>query len=461
MSLRAILLGAAASVWLYGPGLAQSADSAGSPTDHVAKRHQHHANGVETRLDRMERLIEEQQAEIRDLKAEVGHPGAIGGASSAAAAAIPPMPSTAQPQVSPAQFQALQNQVDQEATAAQTTNKAGWWNNTKISGRMYYDITNLDNKNDNVSSPENGTNFDIKRFYLGVEHQFDDVFSADLTTDFTYDSGVGASQLYIKKAYLQANVWDWLTVRLGSADMPWVPYVENAYGYRYIENTLIDRTKYGTSADWGAHILGTFLDGLLNYQISAVNGAGYKKIPIGTANRSEGIDVEGRVGLAYDGLQLAVGGYDGQLGKDVTGVTTYHTATRFDALADYTFEQFQAGVEYFHENDFLSVTSPTSDDANGYSAFASWKFVQQWSVFGRYDWVRPKNATNTQFTDNYYNVGISYSPTKIVDFALVYKHDRGTNGDINTSNGLIGGLTDLPGSNGTYDEVGLWGQVRW
>lgn len=406
----------------------------------------------------MERLIEEQQAEIRSLRAQISPTGTSGGASSVAPA-LPPPP--AEHGVSPAEFQALQNQVNEQAAAAKSVTE-GWWNNTKISGRMYYDITSLDNKNDNVSSPQNGTNFDIKRFYLGVDHQFDDVFSADLTTDFTYDSGVGASQLYIKKAYLQAKVLDWLTVRLGSADMPWIPYVEDIYGYRYVENTLIDRTKYGTSADWGAHILGSFYDGLLNYQVSAVNGAGYKKIPIGTANRSKGIDVEGRLGLNYAGFELAAGGYDGKLGKDVEGgPPTYHTATRLDALAAYNYNPFRIGVEYFHESDFLSVASPTSDRADGYSAFASWKFIPKWSVFGRYDWVRPKNPLDSQFTDNYFNVGVSYSPTKIVDFALVYKHDRGTDGDISTSNGLIGGLTDLPGSNGTYNEVGLWGQVRW
>jgi hypothetical protein len=63
--------------------------------------------------------------------------------------------------------------------------------------------------------------------------------------------------------------------------------------------------------------------------------------------------------------------------------------------------------------------------------------------------------------DNYFNVGISYSPAKIVDFALVYKRDKADNGFLSTSNGTIGGLAQALGSNGTYDEIGLFGQVRW
>ncbi len=63
----------------------------------------------------------------------------------------------------------------------------------------------------------------------------------------------------MKNAYLQIRSRDpkafW--VRLGEADMPWVPYVEDVYGHRYVENVLVDRLKFGTSADWGLHAGGT------------------------------------------------------------------------------------------------------------------------------------------------------------------------------------------------------------
>src|SRR6185437_2510865 len=151
-----------------------------------------------------------------------------------------------------------------------------------------------------------------------VDHTFDDMFSANLTTDFTYDSGSSATQLYIKKAYLQAKLNDMFTFRLGAADLPWVPFVEDTYGYRYVENVMIDRTKFGTSADWGVHVLGSVplaKDVTLSYAGAVINGSGYKKPGfIGGVNHTNSMDFEGRVSLNAHGFIAAVGGYDGKLG---------------------------------------------------------------------------------------------------------------------------------------------------
>ncbi len=70
-------------------------------------------------------------------------------------------------------------------------------------------------------------------------------------------------------------------------------------------------------------------------------------------------------------------------------------------------------------------------------------------------------TTLKPFHNDYYNIGISYSPAKIVDFALVYKHDAGSNGDFGDQNGTIGGSAFAAGNNGAYNEIGLWGQLRW
>ena len=138
-----------------------------------------------------------------------------------------------------------------------------WWANTSISGRDYWDITNINQKRDGVKQDDNGTSFDIKRFYVSIDHSFDDMFSGDVTTDAGYSSATGNTEVFIKKAYLQAKVSDAFIVRVGSADMPWIPFVEDTYGYRFVENTLIDRVKYGNSADWGVHVLGKLADGLI------------------------------------------------------------------------------------------------------------------------------------------------------------------------------------------------------
>jgi len=160
------------------------------------------------------------------------------------------------------QIQAMQAELDKlqtaQAAAAQVPvppapkQSPGWWGNTSISGKAFFNVSNIDQKSDGADSVQNGTQTELKRFYIGVDHKFNDVFSANITTDFRYNSN-GTSKdvlVYVKKAYVQAKLSPALFVRVGSADLPWVPFAEGLYGYRFVENTLIDRTKFGTSTDW-------------------------------------------------------------------------------------------------------------------------------------------------------------------------------------------------------------------
>jgi hypothetical protein len=459
MQFKTILLGTAALALMAVPAAAQD-----------APKHHHHAmvssggSSIDARIDQLE-------AEIHDLKAQ-----------QAAAQAAP-----AEGEVSAAQFEALQNQVYEQQAANTALVKSSWWSNTKISGRMYFDLTNVEDKVGGVKNPQQGFHFDIKRFYLGVDHQFNDVFSANLTTDVTFDtsqcngvttttdpvtgdiktaacSGTGASTstVYIKKAYLQAKIADWAIFRAGSADMPWIPFAEDMYGYRYVENTLVDRFKEGNSADWGAFFLGSVGDDLkLEYSAAAINGAGYKKPAFGIGtNRSNGMDFEGRADVKWDDFVVGVGGYTGKLGKELTPDTTAHTATRFDALAAYTGNGFHVGVEYYSQKNWNSVTTATTDKGDGWSAFAAYQFTPEWAVFGRYDDAKPKKVPGTpDYKNTYYNFGIEYTPTKIVNLSLVYKHDEGKDGLFTDQNGPIGGTGLDP--KGKYDEIGLFGQLRW
>jgi hypothetical protein len=489
MTLKAILLGTAACALLATPALAQSTTTTTITT--TVKHHRHAAPAGESRMDRMERMIEQQAAEIHDLKAQMNGGTTVAASTSAEA----PAPA---PQVSAAEFEALQNQVYEQSAATKSAANTGWWGNTKVSGRFFFDTTNIDATGnvksaggmaDHTKSPQDGFNYDLKRAYLIVDHKFNDTYSANLTTDATYDSATGASQVFIKKAYLQASYDPAFNVRVGAADLAWVPFVEGLYGYRYVENVLIDRTKFGTSTDWGAHFFGNFdLGGpTVGYQLSAVNGFGYKADPIGGGvNRSKGVDFEGRVNLNWDGFVAAIGGYDGRLGKDVQNTltncsatavpdekSTCHTAERFDALLAYTNDQLRVGAEYFSAHDFKSVTSVTGAKGDGYSAFASWKFDPMWSVFGRYDWVKPTNAVifpgAGTARNQYYNFGVSYSPIAALDFALVYKHDSMQNGTFSDSdfttftcfNGTpVAANAKGTCNEGTYNEIGLFAQVN-
>src|SRR5580692_7077955 len=99
MKIRTILLGAAACAVFAAPAFAQS---------DTPKKHR---ESVESRLNKMEQVIEDQQAEIKALKDEV----AAKPAAAAVAEAPPP-----QPEVTGAQFEALQNQVYEQAAATRS-----------------------------------------------------------------------------------------------------------------------------------------------------------------------------------------------------------------------------------------------------------------------------------------------------------------------------------------------------
>jgi len=351
-------------------------------------------------------------------------------------------------QAAQAQVDTIPSQVKTEVAANSPKPKPSWADNTSISGRMYWDVSHIEHKNNSIKQADTGTGFDIKRFYVGIDHKFNDTYSGNITTDVTYNSGQQID-VYVKKAYLQAKYSDALTVRVGSADLPWIPFAEDVYGMRYIENTLADRTKYGTSADWGVHVLGKV--GMVNYAASVINGNGYKN-----PTRSKSVDVEGRVSTTVEGLTLGLGGYSGKLGKDVQGAVTHHIATRWDAIAGYKIENLKFGAEYFSTKNWNSVTSVNSDSADGWSVFSSYAFTPQVTAFGRYDWVKKSATALPSARDNYFNLGLQWEPTKIVDFALVYKRDEAKKGAFSTSNGTIGGS-----NKGTYDEFGVWGQYRW
>lgn len=361
--------------------------------------------------------------------------------------------------------------------------KGKWWDSTSISGRMYFNFSSLDSKSNGIhptgAGSLNGIGFNIKRFYLGVDHTFSPMFAGNVTMDVSNVVGqtsntnftatgtpAGSNQpglvgkgFYIKKAYLQAKLDPTLVIRLGASDLPWVPYAEGVYGYRHIENTIIDRVNFGTSADWGVHISGDLAKGLVSYQVSVVDGAGYRNVKV-----TNSVDIEGRVSINYKGFYGAVGGYSGDRGNNTQGAVTPHKATRANAIAGYKDKSFGAGMEYYHATNWNNVTTAATDKADGYSAFGNVNFADKWSAFARYDWLKPAKTSNDNLKDQYYNVGVQWEPVKIVDLALVYKHERVANGLLGSQNGTIGGANPagtLRGGKGSYNEIGLFGQLRF
>ncbi|GAB2501318.1 hypothetical protein GCM10027084_14430 [Pseudoxanthomonas sangjuensis] len=316
-------------------------------------------------------------------------------------------------------------------------------NDTKLSGRMYFDLTNIDQESNGAKTDASGFGFDIKRFYLGVDHKFDDVWSMNLTTDFQYSSAISSTELYIKKAYIQAKLSDAFVLRAGSTDLPWVPFAENYYGMRYVENTIADRLKFATSADWGLHVSGEAGSGMFNYAAAMLNGAGYKN-----PSRSKGVDFEGRIGFAPTAnTVVAVGAYSGKLGKEKENTEALHTADRVDAMVAYASPNFRVGAEYFQAKNWNNVLTAASDKADGYSVWSSVGLTDGGvTLFGRYDKADLSKEIDPSLEETYYNLGVEFPVIKGVKLATVYKYTHREN-DTTTDQ--------------ETKEFGVWGEFRF
>ena len=324
-------------------------------------------------------------------------------------------------------------------------------NNTKLSGKMFFDFTSIDDKNsDKGKSDKSGIGLDVKRFYLGVDHKFNDIWSANLTTDFNYASSDGQTSVFVKKAYVQGKFDDAAVFRVGSSDMPWLPFAEKYYGFRYVENTITDRLKYGNSSDWGLHLAGDIgASKSLNYAVSVVNGNGYKN-----PGRSKGVDFEGRVGfIPFENMVVAVGGYSGHRGQETENIDAAHTAERGDFMLAYASKAFRLGAEYFTAKNWNNVLSPLADKADGYSLWGSVAVADNVNLFARYDSAKLSKSLDRDAKDTYYNAGVEYQVTKGFKLAGVWKH-----GKVDKSV-----ATPVPPhvQNNKTNEIGVFGEVSF
>ncbi len=444
-------------------------------------------------LQLAQQQLAQMQAQLNDLQAKVSAPAPKDTATADAAKAASTKADKALATAEKAQ--AAVTKTDKAVAAVK------WAADTTVGGNAFFNVSNVTQHTAGGNNASTGTGVNVKRVYITIDHKFSNVLSANITTDASnvvgnssfYANTAGANTtattaqtvigkgFYVKNLYLQAKLDPALVVRVGAADMPWIPYVQSVYGRRFVENVMTDRLSYANSADWGVHVSGDLANGLISYALSAVDGAGYRKVYV-----TKSVDLEGRVSTQYKGLYAAVGGYTGKLGNnaEVVGTTTpstFRTAKRFDAIGGYKNQMFGLGVEYFYAKNWNNVTinpanyALSEDSAEGISAFANVNLSKKWTVFTRYDAVKPNHITVPNLRDDYFNVGLQYSPAKMVDIALVYKRETVNGGAVKSTDGTIGCATSATANafasaanaaatcagNGTYDEIGIWGQFKF
>jgi hypothetical protein len=361
---------------------------------------------------------------------------------------------------------------------------------TTIGGQVFIDGSQISQQQEQKDGSDKdvsptGTGFDVKRFYFSVDHEFNEVWAANITTDAQFSSSTtassgGVSEVFIKKLYLQAKINDAFVAHAGSYNLPWSPFVESLYGYRWVEKTATDRLGFANTTDWGLNATGNIADNLVTYSASVVNGAGFKN-----PTRTKDVDFEGRVGVSpVPWLTLGAGYYSGHLGQITTANESFdsNTATRHDFAVGVIVAGLRVGAEYFNAKNYKTANTKTgalagpggvvvassdtttaaSDEADGASSWASYAFNEQVSVFSRYDRSKLSKDAVSGLKDTYYNLGVGYKPTQGIDLAVVYKHEKVDDGVISVagadanSSYTIGGTSPI--TSGKFSEVGLYVQ---
>jgi hypothetical protein len=375
-----------------------------------------------------------------------------------------------------------------------------WAGETTFAGTIFTDITSRRNTDDATKTDDGRSGFgiDLTRFYSTVIYKHDDRWSATFTADVcdkvtvvtavpnasggttnVTSSKSARCEVFIKKAYIQGHFSDPVNFRIGSADLAWVPYIEAANRYRYLEPVLVDHFGFGSSTDWGVHFYGRA--GIVNYQLSAVNGGTYNEA---SNFRSKGVDFEGRLAVEpIAGLQMAVGGYKGKRGTKVDvppgSTARFQDAQRINAMFGYSHPKFRVGAEWFKAEDWVNTrfTAPAagrptpSDEAQGWSAWAAFVISPTLEIIARHDDLEANKEFgkfNNPTTFNpgrlgpegtYTHVGVQYQINSAFVATLAWKHITADNGRLPGVN--VGSTNTALANGGDLNEVGIWSQFKW
>lgn len=164
--------------------------------------------------------------------------------------------------------------VDQKAVVPE------WVKRLSIEGKSY-----LRYSYDTQGPKDDFNEFNIDRIYVGLNWKVGEKARLRYTLEGGDLREAGKENFEVTTKHFYLEVKDVLYrssyLRLGQADLPWVPYEEALWGYRFQGTVFPDRSGYLTSTDLGMVLGGEIPKGRGSWQFALVNGEGWKKKEIG------------------------------------------------------------------------------------------------------------------------------------------------------------------------------------
>ncbi|MBI3182281.1 MAG: hypothetical protein HYZ28_09075 [Myxococcales bacterium] len=315
-----------------------------------------------------------------------------------------------------------------------------WTDRIKFSGKAYlrysYEID---------PNRANYNEFDVDRIYLTTDAKLTDdiVFSLTLEGGDLRESGTDYFDVATKGIYIdiQNLLMEGTSLKLGQVNLPWVPYEEGVWGYRFQGTIFPDRTGYMTSTDLGGSFSAKLPSGYGNFQINVGNGEGWKKNEIGKRK-----EIHGRLTLnplaSMKSLSgLFISGF-GSIGYYDDAPAPMNNKRRYMVQLGYKQEgKGLIAAEYLLATDpadkmksrypSLSQNAGNEASANGYSVFGMLNlgalmdgdYPTRWELIARWDHLDPDSAVANNDVDLWIG-GASYRWNKHLQSILDYERVR-------------------------------------
>jgi hypothetical protein len=250
--------------------------------------------------------------------------------------------------------------------------------------------------------------FEITRNYIDIKYNYNDNIRFRLTPDF-FRQGDGPLTGIIKYAYVEfknplglANQ----TFRIGMNPTAWEGYLNDWWGYRWIEKTPSGTWKMTTSSDLGITLLGSLAEKMISYQVSLSNGEGYN----GTAEKDSAKSFEATVELfPVQSFPLHFFGHM-RMSQQVSEIESK--------------DNFYAGAVYYKDSTLrlgaeYMVGKQAEVSKSLISLIGSITF-DQFSILGRYDIFDPADDVDGN-NQNLLIAGVGYQLSKNVQAMLDIK----------------------------------------
>jgi len=300
------------------------------------------------------------------------------------------------------------------------------------------------------SSPTQNENaFEIRRAYLGYDYKMNDAFSATTLLAYEGDADVSGNRtVYLKNAYLKwTNIFSKSDLYIGQQFTASSSAVEDLWGYRGIERTLMDLRKIDGTTDMGATLRGIIWEAKadtgkhgtsLNYSFMVGDNSGNIPVPLFTnagiaQNSTTDKDKKFRLNLFVKTFNdaLTIGFYGDYINYGGVRYATeklYQNSTQtLRGYIVYSTKVFGIGAECFMQNNtngeletFAKVgklANPNNDTVTatqtGFSIFGHVTIIPNTlNVFARYDGYNPDTKYVYSTTETYTNRLVSANTYK-------------------------------------------------